>query len=340
MSAAALTSHPTAGQEFVTTRIFDAPRALVWKCFTEPEHMKQWWGPKGSKVIASKMDLRIGGTYHGAMQSPDGAVMWAKFVYREVVPPERLVWVHSFSDEAGGLTRHPLSPTWPLKLLTTVTFDEMANDKTRLTLSWSPLEASAEEQKTFNAARDSMHVGWAGSFDQLAAYLARAEEEDEMASVTQAKPARAEREVTITRIFDAPRALVFKAWTDAKHLSRWWGPQGFTTPICQFDAQVGGIIRIDMRGPDGVVYPMKGEIRELIAPERLVFTNIALDNAGNHILEGLTVVTFREENGKTKMVLQTRATAVVDYAARHLAGMEIGWTQTIDKLQAMLASGA
>jgi uncharacterized protein YndB with AHSA1/START domain len=160
-----------------------------------------------------------------------------------------------------------------------------------------------------------------------------------MTSSAQSKPARAEREVTITRVFDAPRALVFEAWTDPKHLSQWWGPHGFTTPICQFDARVGGTMRIHMRGPDGVIYPMKGEIRELVAPERLVFTNIALDNAGNHILEGLTVVTFREEHGKTKMTLQTRMEAVVDYAIRHLDGMEIGWTQSIDKLQAMLASG-
>jgi uncharacterized protein YndB with AHSA1/START domain len=173
MSAAALKSQPSAGQEFITTRLFDAPRALVWKCFTEPEHMKEWWGPKGSKVIASKMSLRVGGTYHGAMQNPDGAVMWAKFVYREIVPPERLVWEHSFSDEEGGLTRHPLSPTWPLKLLSTVTLEDTPDGKTKVTLRWSTLDASEQEQKTFDAAHDSMRGGWAGSFDQLAAYLNR-----------------------------------------------------------------------------------------------------------------------------------------------------------------------
>jgi uncharacterized protein YndB with AHSA1/START domain len=160
-----------------------------------------------------------------------------------------------------------------------------------------------------------------------------------MTSAAQVKHTPAEREVTITRVFDAPRALVFAAWTDPKHLAQWWGPRGFTNPICQFDARVGGAMRIHMRGPDGVTYPMKGEVREMVAPERLVFTNIALDDAGNHILEGLTVVTFREERGKTKMTLQTRAIAVVDYATRHLAGMEIGWTQSIDRLEALLAHG-
>ena len=157
--------------DFVISRVFEAPRALLWQCFTEPEHMRQWWGPKDSTVVASKMDLRVGGTYHGAMRDPSGRVMWAKFVYREIVPPERLVWVHSFSDENGGLTRHPLSPTWPLELLTTVTFEDEPDGKTKLTLRWTPLNATAEEQKTFDSSHDGMTQGWNGSFERLAAYL-------------------------------------------------------------------------------------------------------------------------------------------------------------------------
>jgi uncharacterized protein YndB with AHSA1/START domain len=103
-----------------------------------------------------------------------------------------------------------------------------------------------------------------------------------------------ERELTITRVFDAPRALVFKVWTDPKHLAQWWGPQGFTNPVCEFDARVGGELRIHMRGPDGAIYPMKGVIREFAPPERLAFTSIAIDAAGNHLLEGMTTVLFDE----------------------------------------------
>jgi uncharacterized protein YndB with AHSA1/START domain len=169
-----MVSTATKSADFVISRVFDAPRELVWKAFTDPEHMKQWWGPKGSVIVASKMDFRVGGTYHGAMRDPAGNVMWAKFVYREIVAPERLVWEHSFSDENGGLTRHPLSPTWPLKLLTTVTFDEPLKGQTGLTLRWSPLDATAEEQKTFDAAHDGMRGGWGGTFERLTAYLAEA----------------------------------------------------------------------------------------------------------------------------------------------------------------------
>src|ERR1700676_4360551 len=108
-------SDDTKNADFVISRGFAAPRELLWKCFTEPERMKQWWGPKGSTIVASKMDLRIGGTYHGAMRDAGVRVMWAKFTYREIAAPDHLVWAQSFSDEAGALTRHPLSPTWPLE---------------------------------------------------------------------------------------------------------------------------------------------------------------------------------------------------------------------------------
>jgi uncharacterized protein YndB with AHSA1/START domain len=159
-------------KDFVIARSFAAPRDLIWKCFTDPERMKEWWGPKGSTIVASKMDFRVGGTYHGAMGSPGGPVMWAKFVYREIVPPQRLVWVHSFSDEAMGLTRHPMSPTWPLEILTTVMFEEEPGNTTKVTLRWSPMNATAEEQATFDAAHGGMQGGWTGTFERLDAYLA------------------------------------------------------------------------------------------------------------------------------------------------------------------------
>ena len=120
------------------------------------------------------MDLRSGGTYHYGMSMPNGQVMWGKFVYREITAPERLVLVNSFSDEAGGITRHPMSPTWPLELLTTFTFEEEPGGKTKLTIRWSPINAAEAEQQTFDAGHDSMRQGWGGTLDQLGAYLANA----------------------------------------------------------------------------------------------------------------------------------------------------------------------
>ena len=160
-------------EEFVISRVLDAPRDRVWKVFTQVEHMKQWWGPKGFTVTHAKMDLRPGGTYHYALKSPDGATMWGKFVFREIAPPEKLVFMSSFSDEAGGVTRHPMAPTWPLLMLTTFSFEDLG-DKTRFTVRWSPYNATEEERQAFETGRPSMTQGWTGTLDQLAAYLQKA----------------------------------------------------------------------------------------------------------------------------------------------------------------------
>jgi uncharacterized glyoxalase superfamily protein PhnB/uncharacterized protein YndB with AHSA1/START domain len=159
--------------DFVLSRIFDAPREFVWKCFTDPQHMKQWWGPKGFKVIASKMDFRPGGTYLYGLQAPDGTPMWGKMAYREISPPERMVFINSFSDEAGSTTRHPLNKSWPLQMLSVLTFEDQPGGKTKFTVTWSPYNPTDEERKTFDGGHDSMRQGWGGTMDQLAGYLAK-----------------------------------------------------------------------------------------------------------------------------------------------------------------------
>ena len=143
--------------------------------------------------------------------------------------------------------------------------------------------------------------------------------------------------VKIVRVFDAPRALVWKAWTDPTMMAQWFGPRGFTSSVPELDVRVGGSLRIVMRGPDGNEYPMKGVFREVVVPERLVFSNIAVDQDGNHLLEGETSVTFAEQAGKTTLTLKTHAVGRVPIAPQMLAGMEAGWTQSIDKLEALVA---
>jgi len=158
---------------FVISRIFDAPRNLVWKAWTEPERIAAWLGPKGAppaRVI--RFELRTGGVFLSAMKTPDGSELCAKLVYREVNPISRLVWVHSFADVNGDLARHPMSPTWPLELLTTVTFADLGG-RTEVTLEWVPLNASEAELKTFRDGKPGMQGGWTGSFDQLAEHLAK-----------------------------------------------------------------------------------------------------------------------------------------------------------------------
>jgi uncharacterized protein YndB with AHSA1/START domain len=158
---------------FEITRVFDAPRDRVWKAWTEAERLKHWWGPKGFKTHTCKVDLRPGGVFLYGMTAPDGADIWGKFVYREIQAPRRLVFIVSFSDPKGGVTRHPGSPGWPLEMLSTVTFEEQGG-KTRVTVQWLPHDATEAERKTFEEGRDGMKQGWTGTFEQFADYLKKA----------------------------------------------------------------------------------------------------------------------------------------------------------------------
>lgn len=156
---------------FVLSRLFDAPLDRVYRAWTEPERLAAWFGPKGFETVTAKLDFRPGGTYLYAIRSPDGKVLWGKWAFREIVPRERLVFVSGFSDEKGGVTRHPLSPDWPLQLLSTILFQDLGG-KTLVTVKWVPLEPTAVEAKAFAGGFDSMRGGWGGTMDRCEGYLA------------------------------------------------------------------------------------------------------------------------------------------------------------------------
>lgn|SRR5208337_666123 len=147
-------------------------------------------------------------------------------------------------------------------------------------------------------------------------------------------------EVAFARVFEASRRLVFKMWTDPKHVAQWWGPHGCTNPRCELDVRIGGAIRIDMRGPDGRTYPMTGTYQEIVEPERLVFKSAAFDDAGNPLFEALTTVIFAERSGKTTLTLQSRVVKSTAKAAQYLQGMEAGWTQSLERLDSYVAKAS
>ena len=168
---AELYQREAAGPELVISRDFDAPRELVWKAWTDPEALANWWAPAGSDVKVKSFDLRPGGVFHYVQKSADGTDIWGRFVYREVAPTERLVFVNSFSDEAGGITPNPWMPGWPLEIVSTLTLEDLGG-RTRLTIHGAPMNASAEERKTFEGGRTGMATGFDGTFRKLEAYLA------------------------------------------------------------------------------------------------------------------------------------------------------------------------
>jgi len=145
-------------------------------------------------------------------------------------------------------------------------------------------------------------------------------------------------DLVMTRTFDAPRELVFRAWTDPKQVQQWWGPHGFTNPRCEVDARRGGALRIDMRGPNGVVYPMKAVFEEVTEPERLVFVSSALDDKGNSMFDVRNIVTLVDRRGKTELTLEAQVIRATEVAPQYLRGMEVGWSQSLERLEAHLRS--
>ncbi len=159
----------TTEKELVVTRIFDAPRELVFRAWTDPEHFVRWWGPECFTAPHCTIDLRPGGAWHACMRGPDGKDYWSKGVYREIVPPERIVTTDYFSNAEGEKiepTDHGLPESWPSEMLVTVTFEELAGGKTRLTVHQSVPEALARQIGAIE--------GWKQTLDKLEAFLEEA----------------------------------------------------------------------------------------------------------------------------------------------------------------------
>ncbi|MGA7155718.1 MAG: SRPBCC domain-containing protein [Acidobacteriaceae bacterium] len=143
-------------------------------------------------------------------------------------------------------------------------------------------------------------------------------------------------EMELTRIIHAPRALVWSAWTNINQLQQWWGPKHFTNPRCEADFRVGGAIHIDMRAPDGTLYPMGGEFEEIDPPKRLVFLSSALDPNGDPIFTNRNSVTFREADGNTEIAIHVRVVKTTGEAWQYLKGMREGWSLSLDKLATLV----
>lgn len=152
-------------------------------------------------------------------------------------------------------------------------------------------------------------------------------------------PENSNHVIVISRVFDAPRELVFRAWTDARHIARWWGPNGFSGEDCEVDFRVGGGIRLQLRGPDGNRYPCDAVIREIVPPERIVFAGSPDDGPGCGAglpPRSLVTVTFVESGGKTTLTIQTQLASAADRQAAIDSGFNPGWEQCLERLAGCL----
>jgi uncharacterized protein YndB with AHSA1/START domain len=154
-----------------------------------------------------------------------------------------------------------------------------------------------------------------------------------MAAGSSAATTSAELELVVTRIIDAPRVLVFKAWTDPKQVARWWGPQGFVTTYCDMDITPGGAFRLCMRSPAGTDHWKRGIYREIVEPERIVFTFAWEDADGKPGHELLTTVTFADHGTKTKLTLNQALFETVEQCDDHRSG----WTSCLERFAEYMA---
>lgn len=159
-----------AERTLVITREFNAPRDLVFKAWTDSELLARWWGPKGFTMVTSRMDLRPGGIFHYSMKDAAGAEMVGRFLYREIVEPERLVFTNAFADENGNAVPAPFDGHWPVEILNTVLFTEQ-DGKTLLTIHGVPVNATEQEMAFFGESHNLMRQGFGATFDQLDEYL-------------------------------------------------------------------------------------------------------------------------------------------------------------------------
>jgi len=236
----------TADREILITRVFDAPRELVFDAFLDAEHIGDWWGPAGFRITTRSMDVRPGGEWNFVMHGPDGTDYENRVVYRRIERPRLLVTAHV--DDSGR------------DVFETIAQFIAEEGRTRLEFRgiFPTPEARDYVVRHHNAAE-----GGTQNLARLANYLERATEAP-----------RSGIEIVNRRTIDAPVATVFAAYSDPAQLASWWGPDGFTNTFHEFDFRTGGHWRYTMHGPDGVDYHNESEVVEVVKDTRILLRHL------------------------------------------------------------------
>jgi uncharacterized protein YndB with AHSA1/START domain len=254
------------------------------------------------------------------MRSPEGQEIWSTGTYRELVPLEKIVTTDSFADPQGEVvpaSYYNMPGEWPLELLITVTFED-AGAGTRMTLRHDGIPAGTMREQT--------SAGWNESFDKLAELVSATKH----AARLTALPGR--QEILITSVFDAPRELVFRAYTEPALIERWWGPRRYTTVVDRLEARTGGAWRFLNRDAEGGEFAFHGVYHD-VSPDRIVGT-FEFEGVPGHV--SLETAVFEERGGTTTVTGRSVFQTVEDRDAMLQAGMEEGAVETMDRLAALL----
>jgi uncharacterized protein YndB with AHSA1/START domain len=302
-------------RELTISRLLDAPRELVWEMWTNPEHIKHWWGPNGFTNTIYKMDVKKGGEWDFIMHGPDGKDFRNKHIFVELVKPEKIVLLHA------------TAPKFQME----ATFTTQGN-KTLMTLN-SKFESAEQLQEVIKLVKAD--EGLKQNVDKLEEYITKVP---------------AQKELVILRQFNAPRKLVFKAFADAEALKQWWGPKGAEIEISKLDFKPGGIFHYSMKSPMGEMWG-KFNYLEINEPEKIVFTNSFSDKDANTVrapfsndfpMEIMNSITLTEHEGKTTLLIKggplNPTDAEQNFFTNMFSSMQQGFGGTFDQLDEYLAN--
>jgi uncharacterized protein YndB with AHSA1/START domain len=291
-----------AAPDLVISRLFHAPRPLVWQAWTDPAHIVKWWGPHRFGTPRAEIDVRPGGAIRFDMRGPSGRVYPSVGTVKEVVEHERLAVVTSLLQDGEAIA----------DVLQVVTFEEH-RDGTRVTLNATVLRKTDAATGPLSGMRE----GWSQSLDRLASY---------------ATTTASERDMVVTRRFHAPIDLVWDAWTSPAHLEAWWGPTGFRTTTTHFDLSAGGQWVYTMHGPDGTDYPSVMAFREIVHGRRLAYSQSGGRTGGPVLRFEATIVFERDEVGTRVTLHAVFASAAERQQVMDEYGVYEGAHQTLDRL--------
>lgn len=312
--------------EMLITHIFDAPRDLVYKIYTDPKLIPDWWGPRNLSTIVEKDELRPGGIWRYVQHDQQNNEFAFRGVYHSIEPKQRIISTFEWEGMPGHV------------ILVTTTFEDQG-DRTIVT-----------QQNMFQSVQDRDGMMQQGSEQGTIESDERFTEILDRMRISQMKGETMEEHihdggcVDITRVFNAPPEQVWDLWTDANKYMCWWGPKDFTSPYAKLDLKVGGKYLSCMRGPDGKEYWDTGTYEEIVEPSRLVYTDTFSDEHGNAVapsyygmsgdkpMDMAIEIILRDVGGKTMLTLEHCGLpegAMLEQARE-------GWNQSFDKLAVCL----
>ncbi len=319
-------------RDLVITRVVEAPREAVYRAFTEPEHVRQWWGPFGFATTIHEMSVQPGGSWRFTLHGPDGTDYPNLIRYREVTAPERLTFRHG-----SGV---PDEPDFDVE----ITFAPEAPG-TRVTLRQTHQTA----ERAAEVARYAIEGG-AQTMTRMQGYLGAMRDRVAAVVLEGVVPGTDADDFVMLRAFDAPRDAVFRALTDPEHLTRWFGPAGVGLRVISSELRAGGALRYAMRPGPTEMYG-RFVYRRVLAPEQLAYVVSFTDAQGAPIrhplsatwpLEVLAIATLTEHSGKTLLCSRSIPINARDEERRTFqdghAGMAQGFKGTYDQLDKHLAT--